>query len=231
MAPGSGQIMSPIALPSTSLWKKVVRYLSGQNTWFSLLCQKPEEGIGKVDSTSPPGSEEETEDSEARAVPKRRHGSRAVSPYDDPHPVYDEDEPALIPDEATGDIFCNVMVKESHCHSSHQFPGLELINQGTLFCAGRCGAGAIFSPDSSYALYAYSRQSAQSSSALYTDQDTIGHFDHSRIPPRVAFHVPQARRDVESEINDFLTSHDRQLPAMIQVPPDDPQFEHISRPP
>lgn len=48
------------------------------------ILSHPEEGVGQVGSPSPPGCDGEIEASKALGVPKRYHGSRAVSPYDAP---------------------------------------------------------------------------------------------------------------------------------------------------
>lgn len=55
------------------------------------------------------------------------------------------------------------------------------------------------------------------SPALFNDQDVMGHFDQSRIPPRVDFRVPQARLAFEKGIPDVLKRESGEPPAPIQV--------------
>ena len=69
------------------------------------------------------------------------------------------------------------------------------------------------------------------SKEMYTDQDVIDHFDPSRIPPRVAFQVPQARLAIEKEISDLLKSTPGHPPALIEIALDDPRYRHLARVP
>ena len=69
------------------------------------------------------------------------------------------------------------------------------------------------------------------SAPLFTDQDVLGHFDPSRIPPLAAFQVPQTRLDTEKEIPDLLKSESGQPPAPMQVSLADQKYKHLARPP
>ena len=63
----------------------------------------------------------------------------------------------------------------------------------------------------------------------YVDQDILGGFGPSRIPPRVAFKLSPARMAIEREITDLLQSKNHEPPAMIEVASDDSRYRSAPR--
>ena len=64
-----------------------------------------------------------------------------------------------------------------------------------------------------------------------TDQDTLGHFGPSRLPPRIAFRMPSARDAIEKAITDLPKEQKGAHPATIEISLDGPQYRHLTRPP
>ena len=69
----------------------------------------------------------------------------------------------------------------------------------------------------------------QNKKEQYSDEDVLGNFDPSRIPPRVAFRLNPAREAIEKEVNDLLTAKPNEPPAMIQVSLSDSRFKAVPR--
>ena len=88
-----------------------------------------------------------------------------------------------------------------------------------------------FIPDASYSMFCYPALHQDLPKEMYTDQDVIDHFDPSRIPPRVAFQVPQARLAIGKEISDLLKATPGRPPALIEIALDGPRYRHLARAP
>ena len=103
------------------------------------------------------------------------------------------------------------------------------IEQGIITCPEHPGAdvSTVISRLLPRNIYHGSQKSM--AAPLFTDQDAMGHFDPSRIPPRVAFQVPHARLGIEKEISDLLKSESGQPPALTQVSLSGPKYKHLAR--
>ena len=55
----------------------------------------------------------------------------------------------------------------------------------------------------------------------------VDSFGPSRLPPRVVFMLPGARKAVGKEINDLLTPHGTEPPAMVVVSLGDSRFRNV----
>ena len=59
----------------------------------------------------------------------------------------------------------------------------------------------------------------------WLDDDIVDSFGPSRLPPRIVFKLPGARKAVEKEITDLLTPHGLEPPAMVVVALNDSRFK------
>ena len=159
-----------------------------------------------------------------RQLPKAR--SRPRSQSSAPH--FEASDPMEL-DEAADEL------DDYWCHwnsddmdlSSHQFPTGHFVNQGIIVCDLHCPS--TFQPDDTYTQYNY--PSTTSSQEALTDDDILNHFDPSRLPPRIAFRLPEARTAIEKEISDLLRSEKGAPPAMLEVSLSDPRYTHLPRVP
>ena len=110
---------------------------------------------------------------------------------------------------------------------SHQFPGLNFINQGVLMCEHQWNQNGLPPVDSTYSQYSY--PVTDTLAPPLTDQDILGHSDPSRLPPRSAFRLPLARLAIEKEIGDLLRKDHHSPPAMIEVSLNEQKYRHLPR--
>ena len=111
--------------------------------------------------------------------------------------------------------------------STNQFPSGHFINQGVIICDDHCPS--VFQPDETYAQYNYPAASA-SMEALAGD-DILNHFDPSRLPPHIAFRLPEALADIAKEIPDLLCSEKGAPPATMEASLPDPWYSNLHRAP
>ena len=64
---------------------------------------------------------------------------------------------------------------------------------------------------------------------VWYDDEIVGQFDPSRIPPRIAFRLEKARTAIIKEIDDLLTPHGQDPTAMLQISLSDPKYRGIAR--
>ena len=64
---------------------------------------------------------------------------------------------------------------------------------------------------------------------VWYDDDIVGQFDPSRIPPRISFRLQKARDAIIKEIGDLLTPHGQGPPAMLEINMDDVEYKGIAR--
>ena len=115
-----------------------------------------------------------------------------------------QDDPMQSEDLAAGpNDFWIHWQKDDFTLTSHQFPSSHFINQGSLTC-GVCTDDWNVPVDATHCLYNYPTNNTNTD--VVTDQDILDHFDPSRLPPRIAFRMPQARAAIEKEITDLLKS-------------------------
>ena len=203
-----------------------------------MILAQPEDGLGRSldPGTDEAPSGEETSNDGKRNFRLRHRKSRAQSPSGEPLPAAAEAE---MPDNAEealelaadGEVHDELLAAQ-HGLSPHRpgrmFPAFTFENQCVIMCPSHPGEAGLAS-DETYSTFCYPTLQQTLAQNLYTDQDVIGHFDPSRIPPRVAYQVPQARLEIEKEITDLLKSSPGHPPVLIEVALGDPEYRHLAR--
>ena len=190
--------------------------------WPNLKCRLTNPGADKTLDKAPMGAPEDEPPSEGdteqlkRQFPRKQRKTKRddddisdEAVVLDPEPLHapgaGADAPARSSDGPTGldgEYFWTQFMVAGNHQVPHQYPTLNYINQGVIVCGAQVEIGNMGQVDST--LRHYVSPTGTVKHDLVTDQDILDNSDLSRIPPRIAFRVDDARRETEKEIADLF---------------------------